>query len=201
MTEEELLHKLLESSLKYTPIVYQQSSFNVDRNAFGNGYVLEYKFENIPADSLLFFVPIMSCNGPSTLNVRTPLNNNTYKDNVFEVLVETNDGKMRKAQLGDIIAYRMCIFRFKKGTSKIVLCNSPLYDEAAFSRINVNKAKFDSIPEVGDDGDTLALQSDFNKALDRIDALEKKFKFGTDDPEDALENEPAGTVYIQIEKD
>ena len=56
MTEEELLHKLLESSLKYTPIVYQQSSFNVDRNAFGNGYVLEYKFENIPADSLLFFV-------------------------------------------------------------------------------------------------------------------------------------------------
>ncbi len=198
--DQEKLFKLLEKTLNYTPIVYKQSSFNVNQEAFGTDFRLEYKFTDIPDDCMLFFVPIASCTGPSTLNVRTPsVDNNRYVDHIFEILVETNDGRVRQAKLGDIIAYRMCFFRFRKGTNKIILCNSPLYNEAAFSSIIAEKAVFNTVPSVGED--KLALQSKVESLESRIEALEKKIKFGTEDPEVALENEPAGTLYIRVGED
>mgnify|MGYP006896786439 CR=1 FL=1 len=91
----------------------------------------------------------MSCNGPSKLNIRTPsANGSQYIPHNFDILVETNDGRVRPAELGDIIAYRMCFFRFKKGTDKIILCNSPLYNEAAFTSLIANNAVFNNVPTV-----------------------------------------------------
>ena len=198
--EQELLFKLLERSLNYTPIVYKQSSFNVDREAFDNQYTMEYKFPEIPDDCLLFFTPIMSCTGASKLNVRTPsVDGTTYVDHNFDILVETNDGKARATTLGDIIAYRMCFFRFKKGTNKIILCNSPLYNEAAFSSLTVTNAEFQKVPTVN--GEKIAMEKALIALEERVFALEKKIKFGTGDPEEALANEPSGTLFIQVEED
>ena len=198
--EQELLFKLLERTLNYTPIVYKQSSFNVDREAFDNQYTMEYKFPEIPDDCLLFFIPIMSCTGASKINIRTPsADGTTYVNNNFDILVETNDGKVRAAVLGDIIAYRMCFFRFKKGANKIILCNSPLYNEAAFSSLTVTNAEFQRVPTVN--GEKIAMEKALIALEERLFALEKKIKFGVGDPEEALANEPAGTLFIQVEED
>lgn len=202
---------MLEKSLKYTPILYRQSTYSIDQNAFGNDYILEYKQTDIPEDSLLFFIPAYSSNDSATckLTIRVPSVNSSgtysYSDIVYDIIVEQNNDMPRKAGQGDIIANRMCIFRFRSITKQVILCNSPLYNDAIFSNVKVVNAKFTNMPVYVDPNTNIeyALVStkELSELKNKVTALENKIKFGTQDPEEALRDLPAGTIYIQHEED
>lgn len=210
MNAEEII-MLLEKSLKYTPIVYKQSLFDINQNNFDNIYTLEYKYTELPDDSLLFFVPSVSSNDKENkkckLRIRVP--NDTYKrytEIVYPIIVEQNTDLPRAAGINDIIANRLCIFRFRKSSKQAILINSPLYNDAMFSSIKATNAEFTNKPFVRDNENPnityeLITTKEYNDLLNRVKSLESKIRFGTEEPEDALKDAPTGTVYIQYEAD
>ena len=211
MTDAELF-QLLEKSLRYAGIVYSQSLYSTHSNAFDNNFILEYKHQDIPTDSLLFFVPSVSSNGTGCkLTIRIPYTvqgetSIRYRDDVYDIIVEKNDGTTRAAKENDIIAFRLCIFRFRKGTKKIILCNSPLYDDASYTSLTVTDCKFLNVPEVHNPESvqekiTLVTSKQFSELQERVAKLEQKFIMGVEDAEEVLADKPAGTVYIKYEDD
>ena len=187
--------------------MYKQISTPTNQNTAGTQFVLEYKHTALPEDGLLFFLPIYSCSENAVLTIKTPkLNGNTivYDQTDYTIEVETNNGFTRNTQVNDIIAYRMCIFRMKKGSNSIVLINSPLYNEASFTRISATDAQFMNKPEVYNPDDdhyyTLVDSKQLSQLEERVQILENKIIFGNVEPEEALADKDVGTIYIKVEE-
>lgn len=209
--EQETLFRLLEKSLKYTGIVYNQTSHITNQQEYANSFTLEYKYEDIPTDGLLFFVPKTSSNGDkieSYLNIRTPISNNSYKDNYLKIVKETSTNGYQSIGTGDIIANRLCIFRFRKdyiGNTVAVLVNSSLFNDVSLTNAQITNCEFLNVPTVKNYEGTapikIATSKDIVSLIARIEALENKILFGTDEPDEALANKPSGTIYIKVEED
>lgn len=213
MTEAELrlIVEQLQKGLAYIPIVYKQSRYTGDQENYNNVFMLEFKQSELPSDSLLFFIPSVSStnNADSILRIRIPVVENgvtVYKETDYKIVVEQNDDLPRPAKLGDIIAERMCIFRFRKESKKAILCNSPLYNDAVYGSIKATDAVFLNPPRVMNNENpsqsfVLIDSKTFNALEERVAKLENRIVYGTQEPEEALADYPAGTVYIQYEKD
>lgn len=210
MTDKELLNLILKA-LPYTPIVYKQSTYATEQNEFGKNFILEFKYTDIEDDSLLFFLPSVSSNAANcklTVKMPTVKSDNTieYTAKEFAIIVEQNDSLPRPATKGDIIANRMCIFRFRKTKDQVVLCNSPLYNDAVFSKVKIVSGEFVNLPKYLDPENpnvsyTLVSTKELIALEKRVHDLEEKFKYGTEEPEEALKDSPSGTIYVQYEKD
>lgn len=211
MTDTELLNLVLKA-LPYTPIVYKQSIYATEQNEFGNNFILEFKYTDIEDDSLLFFLPSVSSNESEncklTIKIPTVKSDGTiqYTSKVFAIIVEQNDDLPRPASKGDIIANRMCIFRFRKTKNQVILCNSPLYNDAIFSKVKIVNGEFINLPKYLDPENptisyTLVSTKELSALEQRVYALEERVKFGVEEPEEALKDLPSGTIYIQYEKD
>lgn len=208
MTANEVI-MLLEKSLKYTPIVYKQSLFDINQENFNNIFTMELKYTDLPDDCLLFFLPSVSSNesGECKLRLRIPNKSYTiYSEIVYPILVEQNTNVLRAAGLNDIIANRLCIFRFRKTSKQAVLCNSPMLNDAMFSTIKTTNAEFVNKPIIRDQENPnityeLVTTKEYDELLNRIKKLESKIRFGTEEPEDALKDANTGTIYIQYEED
>lgn len=152
-------------------------------------------------------MPKFSCTGEAVLVIRTPkLESNgkyTYHDKEYVIEVETNNGSLRRTQNGDIVGYRMCIFRFQNNSNSIVLINSPLYNEVTFSKAVITNCNFLNTPKVYDNADTqyytLVNKKEFEALKNRVSMLESKLIYGNIDPEEALADKEAGTIYIKVE--
>lgn len=213
MTEQEIL-TLFTKTLGYAPVVYKQSIYNINQEEGGRNFVLEYKYTDLPDDSLLFFVPAFSSLDPVNetnckLKIRIPKKVGTsyeYQERALDIIVEQNDAVPRPAKRGDIIANRMCIFRFRLSSNEAILCNSPLYDNAIYSSFQATNAQFLNRPVIVDSEDplktyTLVSTKEFNELVDEVNKLKQRIQYGTKSPEEALAGLPAGTVYIQYEED
>ena len=206
----ERIEEMLTEMLPYMPRIYTQSSYTPTTNSNERVFSLVYKFSVLPSDSLLFFLPTQSSvNGSNKLVIKIPKissdNSITYSDVVFDIVIETNNGSTRVAGEGDILAYRLCTFRFAKAnTNTIVLTNSPSYNALKISELSATNALFLNKPKVGPnslESSTIATAADLSTLEEKIDALENKIIFGTKDPEEALAGKPNGTLYVQIEED
>lgn len=214
MEMQELLN-LLSKTLRYTPVVYNQSIYSTNQNNFDNVFTLEYKHTELPDDGLLFFVPSISSNNSGTcvLKIKVPYlptgaSKYSYSDanTTYTIVKETNDGKTSNAGEGDIIANRMCIFRFKKNSKNIVLINSPLYNSIKVNSLKATNAEFTNVPTVYNPDNAaieirLVTSVELEALKKRVSELENKIIFGTEDPEVILSDKPTGTVYIQVEED
>lgn len=207
------LINLLAKSLNYTPIVYKQSSYKTEKEGTVKEFIVEHQFTEIQNDSLFFFIPVThSINGSNILNIRTPYVSGDepkyrYKDNKLKLYVETNEGTIRALEESDIIPFRMCIIRFRKNGDELIaiVCNSPLYNEASYSKLVVTDCSFINMPIVTDpttqEEYRLVSIKELNELEKRLEVLEKRIIFGTVDPETALTNSDVGTIYIQYEED
>lgn len=204
------LENLLEEVLPYLPKIYTQSSYTPTMSDSERDFNLIYKFSKLPSDCLIFFVPTQSSvDGTNTLVIKVPSSstgeNVTYTSYRFTIVTETNDGNTRPAKAGDIIAYRMCTFRFAKGnTNVVILTNSPSYNSLQVSNLVATNAKFLNVPSVGGtpiSTEKLVVATELTKCADRIEKLEEKIIYGVTDPEEALASKPNGTIYIQIEEE
>lgn len=203
------LNDLLYEMLPYFPKVYHQASYTPASSEDVRNFNLIYKFTTLPSDSLIYFVPnINSINGTNNLIIKVPTSYNdepSYREYSYTIVVETNDGSTRLAQANDLIAFRMCIFRFAKGNNKqVILTNSPAYNSLQITTLNATQANFSNTPTVGENTMTrisLATMNDVSELTARVESLENKIIFGTKEPEEALATSPNGTIYIQVEED
>jgi hypothetical protein len=202
------IEDLLLEMLPYFPKVYTQASYTPTTDEHLREFNLIYKFSFLPSDCLIFFVPTQSSiAGRNKLVIKVPTSSlddtPTYQDLKFDIIIETNDGNTRPADVGDIIAYRMCTFRFAKGnTNTVILVNSPSYNSIQISNLTATNAKFLDIPTVGENSLTsvrLATVGDLSNIIERVDKLKDKISYGTADPEEALATKPNGTIYVQVE--
>ena len=213
MTQEEI-YKLISNNMKYGAYVYNQLS--TLSSQWDNNYKIEYLYDTIPNNSLLFMVPIYSSkNSTCKLTIRylkkTITNSDgtlkgIYQEKTYDVYVENPEGVLTKASKGDIVAHRLCIFRFINGDDDtVILINSPLYNSVSLSTLTVvNKAKFYQRPVVVDAVTEaeipLASNTDLLALENRVAKLESKFTYGTVSAEEALVDAEEGTIYIQIEE-
>lgn len=205
--DQTLLFNLLEKSLKYTPIVHKQINRYADSSTVQK-FKIDYSSEELPEDGLIFFVPSLGSLKENYLVIRIPTtyqNQTIFTEINCEIYIETNDGVSRKAGLGDIIAYRMCIFRFVKYSSNVyraILINSPINNDIRCSNIYSTHAEFGSVPQITttEGSMTLVSSKEFNELKNRLDRIERRLSFGYEDPEIALENLDVGSVYIKLEE-
>ena len=124
----------------------------------------------------------------------------------FKIIQEQNDGITTKAGENSILANRLAIFRFTaRSHDKAILLNSPLHHDIVLRSLLVtNDVTFRQPPVHLPDKETgvnwpLVTEEEYNKLLQRVEALEERFIFGQEDPEEALAGKPDGTVYIKVE--
>lgn len=209
------LYKGLKKVLNYLPMIYNQLQLGT---ATTGEITIKYPYETIPENALLFVLPLYS-----SLDVNNKLTIKFAKvsqdgsiisyatSKTYEIMVEDTDGTKRRATTGDIIANRLCMFRFITGnSSQIILCNNPIYNNISCSSLVVtDSAKFYKQPVLVYNSQgllkeaPLALEQDLQALAARVTALENKFKVGTDTAEKYFEdnpNAPQGTIYLQVEE-
>ena len=193
MLDQTTLFSLLEDALKYTPVVYNQARYYGTIDTFDNVYEIEYKYTDLPADGLLFFMPSVSAveGYPCKLKIKKNGAIETY-----DILVETVEGITRSAERGDILAHRLCFFRTQLRKKAVILCNSPLFHDATYKEITVRDCKI--VNSLTVEGETVVTQKEYNKLLERVEKLERKFTYGKEEPAQALEGKEVGSIYIQI---
>lgn len=209
------LHEGLKKMLNYLPMIYNQQQTSVNTGEI----VIKYPYDKIPDNALLFVLPMynsLSSGNKLTIKLATVSQNGTVVSYTttkqYNIMVEDTDGKKRAAGLGDIVANRLCMFRFiTNNSSDIILCNNPIYNNLKCSTLCItNSAKFYETPKViyytnqGVEKEVeLALSSDLQDLAARVTALENKFVTGTDSAEEYFENNPnapQGTIYMQVEE-
>ena len=209
------LHEGLKKMLNYLPMIYNQQQTSVNTGEI----VIKYPYSKIPENALLFVLPMynsLSSGNKLTIKFATVSQNGTVVSYTitkqYNIMVEDTDGKKRAAGLGDIVANRLCMFRFiTNNSSDIILCNNPIYNNLKCSTLCItNSAKFYETPKViyytnqGVEKEVeLALSSDLQDLAARVTALENKFVTGTDSAEEYFENNPnapQGTIYMQVEE-
>lgn len=209
------LQQGLKKMLNYLPMIYNQQLEAVNTGEF----IIKYPYDTIPDNAILFVLPLYSSlesNNKLTIKFAqvsqdgTAINYATTKS--YDIMVEDTNGTKRSASLGDIVANRLCMFRFITGnSSQIILCNNPIYNNLSCSTLCItNQAKFYQIPKViyhtvqgTEVSDQVALDQDLKKLAERVEALENKFKVGTDTAKEYFEknpNTPKGTIYLQVEE-
>ena len=209
------LHEGLKKMLNYLPMIYNQQQTSVNTGEI----VIKYPYSKIPENALLFVLPMynsLSSGNKLTIKFATVSQNGTVVNYTttkqYNIMVEDTDGKKRAAGLGDIVANRLCMFRFiTNNSSDIILCNNPIYNNLKCSTLCItNSAKFYETPKViyytnqGVEQEVeLALSSDLQNLAARVTALENKFVTGTGSAEEYFENNPnapQGTIYMQVEE-
>lgn len=195
----------MEKTLKYTPIVYNQISLSSEEREAGTSFYLEYKHTSLPEDGLLFFLPKYSCKADAMLTIKLPtqvLNGRQYTPKTYTIEVEANDGTTRHTQPGDIIAHRLCIFRFRPNTDKIILVNSPLFVNAKYTNLTATNATFLNKPVllINDTLYTLVASNELEALENRVKKLEDKIIYGNIEAEEALADREDGTIYIKVEE-
>lgn len=210
------LHEGLKKMLNYLPMIYNQQQL---------GYVntgeitIKYPYDKIPDNALLFVLPLYSSlenNNKLTIKfAKVSQDGKTIgytTTKTYNIMVEDTNGSKRMASTGDIIANRLCMFRFiTNNSSDIILCNNPIYNNLKCSTLCItNSTKFYEIPKViyytnmGVEQEVeLALSSDVQALKERVEKLENKFIYGTDTAEKYFEdnpNTPNGTIYMQVEE-
>lgn len=209
------LHEGLKKMLNYLPMIYNQQQTSVNTGEI----VIKYPYSKIPENALLFVLPLynsLSSGNKLTIKFATVSQDGTVVSYTttkqYNIMVEDTDGKKRAAGLGDIVANRLCMFRFiTNNSSDIILCNNPIYNNLKCSTLCItNSAKFYETPKViyytnqGVEKEVeLALASDLQDLAARVTALENKFVTGTDSAEEYFENNPnalQGTIYMQVEE-
>ena len=210
------LNEGLKKMLNYLPMIYNQQQLSTVNTG---EITIKYPYDKVPNNALLFVLPLYSSlesNNKLTIKFAqvsqdgTIINYATTKS--YDIMVEDTNGTKRKAGLGDIVANRLCMFRFITGnSSQIILCNNPIYNNISCSTLCItNSAKFHKIPTIiyytnqGVEMETpVALDQDLQSLAARVTALENKFKVGTDTAEKYFENNPnapQGTIYLQVEE-
>lgn len=224
MSKQNALHEGLKKMLNYLPMIYNQRS---PSSTWDGNIVIRYPYKEIPDNAILFVLPLYSSlDNKDTPNINrltiqyatvsqdgTAISYQTSK--TYNIVIESQDGSKRPATVGDIIANKLCMFRFITNNKKdIVLCNNPIYNNLQCTSLYItNESIFRELPiyeylttingVVEKRQTTLATAQDIANLNERLTKLEERLQIGTQSPEeffDSNPNLPDDTIYFQTEE-
>lgn len=224
MNKTDALHEGLLKMLNYLPTIYSQRTV---ASTWDGNFIIRYPYKEIPENALLFVLPLyssLSNNEVSNINRLTIQYATVSQDGktisyqnskTYNIIIEEQNGSKRPATLGDIIANKLCVFRFITNNKKdIVLCNNPIYNNLQCSSLYITgKSTFNELPVyeylttinnvVVTNRTSLATAEEIAKLSARLTALEQRLQIGTKAPEEFFEenpNLPENTIYFQTEE-
>lgn len=225
MLQSDEMTKALSTVLKYLPQIYAQREISDNVGEI----IINYPHKELPSGIILYVLPYRNSieeniNTPSQSNVltikyhTTKLNPDTNKYELtsietkkYSIFVEGTNGTKRPASSGDILADRLCMFRFSsKNSPEVILCNSPMYGNIFCNTLEIgNDLRLYKKPVIGVKGkdgfevtDTLVTQSELKELQDKVNAIDNRIKVGVQTPEQYFSANPnavEGTIYLQME--
>lgn len=214
MEQSEALRIGLIKALSHLPTIYNQRT----TQNWNGEYIIHYPFSEVPNNTILLMLPLYNAlaEGSNKLTIKYatvsgPDSVEYTTSKTYNILVEGHNGRKRPATKGDIIANRLCIFRFiTNNPNDVVLCNNPIYGDLVCSTLNItNEARFYERPKhvyTTQDGSeretTLATTQELEDLKTRLANLENRLHVGTESPETFFETNqdlPKNTIYFQTE--
>ena len=218
------LHEGLKKMLNYLPMIYNQ---RIPASTWDGNITIRYPYKEIPDNAILFVLPLYnSLDNTNTPNINkltiqyatvsqdgSTISYQTSK--TYNIVIESQDGSKRPATVGDIIANKLCMFRFITNNKKdIVLCNNPIYNNLQCTSLYItNESIFRELPiyeysttingVVTTKQTTLATAENILDLKRRLDLLEQRLQIGTESPEEFFSNNsnlPQDTIYFQTEE-
>lgn len=224
MNKTDALHEGLLKMLNYLPMIYNQRT---PASTWNGNFTIRYPYKEIPDNALIFVLPLYNSldnSSTSDINKLTIQYATVSQDGkqisyqnskTYNIVIEGQDGSKRPATVGDIIANKLCVFRFITNNKQdVVLCNNPIYNNLQCSTLYItNEATFRQLPiyrylktinnVVTEVDTTLATAEDIASLSARLTALEQRLQIGTKAPEEFFEENtglPENTIYFQTEE-
>jgi len=183
------------------PYIYPQIPGNNEAQ-----FVIRYPFPTAPSNSLVFVLPLrnsveVTSERTNKLIFRYPTGEG-YATKEYTIFIEGINGALTHAGEHALIANRLAMFRFlSTDPDKAILVNNSYHNTLGLSHLSVSQSThFGLVPTVGTN-DELALNSELKALEDRVKKLEEMIIVGEEDAEEALQDKPEGTIYIQLERD
>ena len=224
MNKTDALHEGLLKMLNYLPMIYNQRT---PASTWNGNFTIRYPYKEIPDNALIFVLPLYNSldnSSTSDINKLTIQYATVSQDGkqisyqtskTYNIVIEGQDGSKRPATVGDIIANKLCVFRFITNNKQdVILCNNPIYNNLQCSTLYItNEATFRQLPiyrylktinnVVTEVDTTLATAEDIASLSERLTALEQRLQIGTKAPEEFFGENPGlpeNTIYFQTEE-
>lgn len=230
--ETTALYESLKTILNYLPMVYNQQIYS-QTDAESGKFIIKYPYSSVPNNALLFVLPLTNSITPSVSEDGAYINNKLIikyakvdastgevshvetETSSYNIFVEEFNGNKRPATFGDIVANKLCMFRFiSSNSTDIILCNNSSLNSLKCTDLSITHlAQFHTRPrvitayntETGEAADSkeVLIKGDLDTLEQRLTALENKIKIGTEDADKFFETNkdlPLNTVYIQVEE-
>jgi hypothetical protein len=203
--------KLILDSLRYMPYVYRevQNIKDTQRNTTTEVYYVKHKADKLDPNMIMFFLPRTPGKNINYIKILSPLNGyDPTKAKTFKVYVEKSTGQLTTTVDGGVTALqpdRLVMLRLGSeppptGVGKIIIVNDPHKGSITATDLTVNgTANFTAIPTTGSNNIKLVPENEFDLLKARVLKLEGKFIVGTEDPAQALQDQPEGTIYLQVD--
>jgi hypothetical protein len=203
--------KLILDSLRYMPYVYRevQNLTDGNRNETTEVYYIKHKADKLDPNMIMFFLPRTPGKNVNLIKILSALDGyDQTKAKTYKVYVEKSDGQLTTTLDGGITAIqpdRLIMFRLGAEPTttthgKIIVINDPHKGSVTATDLTVNGTTHFSVhPTVGSNDYTLVDLNEFNKLAARVRKLEEKIIVGTEDPARALQDQPEGTIYLQVD--
>jgi hypothetical protein len=203
--------KLILDSLRYMPYVYRevQNITDTQRNTTTEVYYVKHKADKLDPNMIMFFLPRTPGKNINYIKILSPLDGyDPTKAKTFKVYVEKSSGQLTTTVDGGVTALqpdRLVMLRLgseptSTGVGKIIIVNDPHKGSITATDLTVNgTANFTAIPTTGSNNIKLVPENEFNLLKARVLKLEEKIIVGTEDPAQALQDQPEGTIYLQVD--
>ena len=121
MNKTDALHEGLLKMLNYLPMIYNQRT---PASTWNGNFTIRYPYKEIPDNALIFVLPLYNSldnSSTSDINKLTIQYATVSQDGsqisyqnskTYNIVIEGQDGSKRPATVGDIIANKLCVFRF-----------------------------------------------------------------------------------------
>jgi hypothetical protein len=203
--------KLILDSLRYMPYVYREvlNITDTQRNSTTEVYYVKHKADKLDPNMIMFFLPRTPGKNINYIKILSPLDGyDPTKAKTFKVYVEKSTGQLTTTVDGGVTALqpdRLVMLRLgseptSTSVGKIIIVNDPHKGSITATDLTVNgTANFTAIPTTGSNNIKLVPENEFNLLKARVLKLEEKIIVGTEDPAQALQDQPEGTIYLQVD--
>lgn len=203
--------KLILDSLRYMPYVYREVNNITDtnRNTTTEVYYIKHKADKLDPNMIMFFLPRTPGKQINYIKIMSPLDGyDSTKAKVYKVFVEQADGQLTSTLNDSSFALkpdRLVMLRLGSeptttSPGRIIIINDPQKGAITATNLTVSGPTQLAVhPTIGVNNYRLVDLNEFNELKARVLKLEERIVVGTEDPAQALQDQPEGTIYLQVD--
>jgi len=199
---ETILLQQIAEAARRVPRIYRELALASNTNT--NHHYIRHTIGSLDRGDILFFVPaiigeVEEIQYLKFIQPGAPISINNTDTVTYKIQVENHLGQHVNAtpDFFPMIPGRVYMMRLN-GTGSVVIFNHSATDSLTVTDLVVqNNLNLTKVPKVGNDD--LVLATALVALTARVTALENKIKFGTATPEEGLQGEQVGTIYVEVD--